>query len=199
MIDKTIPHVGVLLVKDDPAAYPRYTLPEGYCFEPFRPGREADWVRIQTDAELIDGEAAAWDALAKGFQYDPEGMTKRMWFVLDPAGRAVATISMWPGGAFGPDWERVHWVAVETAQQGKGLSNAMMTKALDVYREVGEGRPLFVATQTWSYLAVRLYEKFGFRAYMGPRPENWKGEGDFEAEAQRGWALIREMQAKMRR
>lgn len=199
MIDKTIPHVAVLLVKNDPADYPRYGLPEGYSFESFRPGREADWVRIQTDAELIDTEEAAWNTLEKEFKVDPEGMAKRMWFVIDPQGRAVATISMWPGGAFGPGHERVHWVAVERGQQGKGLSNAMMTKALDVYNEVGEGRPLFVHTQTWSYLAAALYEKFGFTPYMGPRPADWKAEGDFEADAVRGWAIIREMQAKLRK
>jgi len=199
MIDKTIPHVAVLLVKNDPADYPRYSLPEGYSFESFRPGREDDWVRIHLDSELIDGEEAARNTLEKEFKVDPEGMAKRMWFVIDPSGRAVGTISMWPGGAFGPDYERVHWVAVEKSQQGKGLSNAMMTKALDVYNEVNEGRPLFVHTQTWSYLAVSLYEKFGFVPYMGPKPMNWSAEADFEADSVKGWAIIREMQAKLKK
>ena len=199
MIDKTIPHVAVLLVKNDPADYPRYSLPEGYSFESFQPGREDDWVRIHLDSELIDGEEAARNTLEREFKVDPEGMTKRMWFVIDPSGRAVGTISMWPGGAFGPDYERVHWVAVEKSHQGKGLSNAMMTKALDVYNEVNEGRPLFVHTQTWSYLAVSLYEKFGFVPYMGPKPMNWSAEADFEADSVKGWALIREMQAKLKK
>lgn len=199
MIDKTIPHVAVLLVKNDPTDYPRYSLPEGYSFESFRPGREDDWVRIHLDSELIDGEEAARNTLEREFKVDPEGMTKRMWFVIDPSGRAVGTISMWPGGAFGPDYERVHWVAVEKSQQGKGLSNAMMTKALDVYNEVNEGRPLFVHTQTWSYLAVSLYEKFGFVPYMGPKPMNWSAEADFEADSVKGWAIIREMQAKLKK
>lgn len=199
MIDKSIPHVAVLLVKNDPADYPRYHLPEGYSFESFRPGREEDWIRIHLDSELIDGEEAARNTLEKEFKVDPEGMTKRMWFVIDPEGRAVGTISMWPGGAFGPNYERVHWVAVEKSQQGKGLSNAMMTKALDVYNEVNEGRPLFVHTQTWSFVAVTLYEKFGFVPYMGPKPMNWSAEADFEADSVKGWAIIREMQAKMKR
>lgn len=199
MIDKTLPHVAVLLVKKNPADYPCYELPAGYSFEPFRPGMEDDWVRIHLDSELIDGEEAARNTLEKEFKVDPEGMTKRMWFVIDPTGRAVGTISMWPGGAFGPGHERVHWVAVEKNQQGKGLSNAMMTKALDVYQEVGEGRPLFVHTQTWSYLAAALYEKFGFEPYMGPKPANWSAEADFEADAIKGWSIIREMQAKLKK
>ena len=86
MIDKTIPHVAVLLVKNDPADYPRYSLPEGYSFESFQPGREDDWVRIHLDSELIDGEEAARNTLEKEFKVDPEGMTKRMWFVIDPEG-----------------------------------------------------------------------------------------------------------------
>lgn len=199
MIDKSIPHVAVLLVHKNPTEYPRYELPEGYRFESFRPGREEDWVRIQVDSELIENEEAARNMIEKDFKYDPEGMTKRMWFVIDPKGRAVATISMWQGGAFGPDHERVHWVAVEKSQQGKGLSNAMMTKALDVYNEVGEGRPLFVHTQTWSFVAVSLYEKFGFVPYMGPKPMNWSAEADFEADSIKGWGIIREMQAKMKK
>ena len=63
MIDKTIPHVAVLLVHKNPAEYPRYSLPEGYRFEAFRPGREADWVRIHLDAELIDNEESAKNTL----------------------------------------------------------------------------------------------------------------------------------------
>ena len=197
MIDKTIPHVAVLLVHKNPTEYPRYELPEGYSFASFRPGLEEDWVRIHLDSELIDNEESAKNTLEKEFLVDPEGMAKRMWFVIDPEGRAVGTISMWPGGVFGPDYERVHWVAVQKDQQGKGLSNAMMTKAMDVYNEVNEGRALFVYTQTWSYLAAALYEKFGFEPYMGPKPVGWSAEADFEDDAVRGWQIVREMQAKM--
>ena len=71
MIDKTLPHVAVLLVKNNPADYPRYDLPEGYSFESFRPGREDDWVRIHLDSELIDGEEAARNTLEKEFKVDP--------------------------------------------------------------------------------------------------------------------------------
>lgn len=199
MINKSIPHVPVLLTHKNPAEYPHYDLPEGYRFEAYKPGREEDWVRIQTDAELIDGVETARNMIEKEFKYDPEGMAKRMWFIIDPEGKAVATISMWYGGVFGPENERVHWVAVESDQQGKGLSNAMMTKAMDVYQEVGEGRPLFVYTQTWSYVAVRLYEKFGFTPYMGPKPTEWKIEGDFEEMAEKGWQIIRQQLDAMKR
>ena len=84
-------------------------------------------------------------------------------------------------------------------QQGKGLSNAMMTKEMDVYNEVNEGRSLYVHTQTWSFLAAALYEKFGFEPYMGPKPVGWSAEADFEADAVRGWQIVREMQAKMKK
>ena len=194
MIDKTIPHMGVLLEKYDTKVYPRYELPEGYCFEAFRPDREVDWVRIQASSELIENEEAAWEVFDKNFAPYQQELTRRMWFVTDPQGCAVATISLWRGGVFGPDRQRLHWVAVQADQQGKGLANAMMTRVLDLYQELGDEGPLFVASQTWSYAAVRMYEKFGFQPYMGPRPAVWSSEGDFEEEAREAWALIRQMQ-----
>ena len=44
-----------------------------------------------------------------------------------------------------------------------------------------------------------LYEKFGFEPYMGPKPANWSAEADFEADAIKGWGIIREMQAKLKK
>lgn len=194
MFDQTIPHMGVLMIKDDPKVYPRYSLPEGYRFEAYRRGREKDWARIQQMSGQ-GGSLESWlEAFEQSYGGAKEALADRMLFVLSPEGQAVATISVWPGGAFGEKRPRLHWVAVEEAYQGKGLSNAMMTGILDAYQRLEDERPLYVATQTWSYLAARVYERFGFVPYMGPKPEGWKGEENFEAHAQEAWALIRKMQ-----
>lgn len=50
MPDGSLPHIYVLMVKRDPACYPRYELPQGYDFCMFEPGNERDWARIQWEA-----------------------------------------------------------------------------------------------------------------------------------------------------
>lgn len=196
MIDKTIPYMGVLMEKYDTKVYPCCRLPQGYCFEAFRPGREADWARILADSGLTESEEEARQVFARDFAPHAQELTRRMWFVLDPAGCPAATISLWRGGAFGPERQRLHWVAVQQDQQGKGLAKAMMTRMMELYQELGDEGPLYVASQTWSYAALRLYEAFGFQPYMGPKPPVWREEGDFEAQAWEAWALIRKMQKR---
>lgn len=57
---------------------------------------------------------------------------------------------------------------------------------------------LYLVTQTWSYKAIRLYEKFGFLPYKGPKPVNWKSD-DFDAENLRAWNIIEEKIAEYRK
>ncbi len=57
----------------------------------------------------------------------------------------------------------LHWVAVMPAYQGLGLGKAVVQQALSLFPALDPGEDVWLHTQTWSHVAVRLYFKLGFR------------------------------------
>lgn len=192
-LDKTVPYIGVMLEKRDTDRYPRFDVPDTYHFTMYRPGMERDWVRIETAVEEFDTEEAAAAYFAREFLPHADSLPRRMIFLCDAAGTPVGTATLWPGRDFGDERQRVHWVAVAPEHQNRGLSKVLLTKVLDLYRELGYTGFVFLDSQTWSYKALRVYHTFGFRPYMGPRPVHWQPELDEETyrqERDRAWAII---------
>ncbi len=101
----------------------------------------------------------------------------RMFFIVDPNGKKVATATAFfdeklPGG-----W--LHWVSVSRDAQGKGLSRPLIAHTLHRLQALGY-KELFVPTQTTTWVAAKLYLDFGFR----PVPENLE-EDHF------GWRMLK--------
>ena len=55
----------------------------------------------------------------------------------------------------------MHWVSVDAAHQGQGLSKPVVSLAMQRLRKLGY-RSAYLTTQTESWLAIRLYHRFGF-------------------------------------
>jgi hypothetical protein len=54
MLDKSIPHIGVLMVKSDAENYPRFKLPEGFTITGYKQGFEDDWANMMFRVEQTD-------------------------------------------------------------------------------------------------------------------------------------------------
>ena len=94
-----------------------------------------------------------------------------MLFLTD-GGEPFATATAWHDhGAQG----RLHWVGVDAAHQGMGLSKPLVSLALQRLREVGY-RSAMLTTQTASWVAIKVYHRFGFRPLLRNRceAEGWK-------------------------
>ena len=94
-----------------------------------------------------------------------------MLFLTD-GGEPFATATAWHDhGAQG----RLHWVGVDAAHQGMGLSKPLVSLALQRLREVGY-RSAMLTTQTASWVAIKVYHRFGFRPLLrkGCEAEGWK-------------------------
>ncbi len=191
MLDKSIPHIGVLMVKTDTKTYPRFDLPEGYRFSGYMLGFETEWAILMYQLEQTDSLQEAVQIFQNEFLSQPQLLPKCCLFVLDSAGTVVATASLWFGEHFGEVLQRIHWVAASPNHQGKGLVKALITKLLDVYNELGCKDFIYLSTQTWSYKAINIYSKFGFTPYVGPKPVKWKGD-NFKTENEQAWKLIKE-------
>ena len=189
MLDKSVPYYAVLMLKKDPHTYPRFTAPTGYTIGFWHdPGDEDAWCVLQTAAGQFDDLSQAHRRYQLEFAPYPQKLAQRMLFVRDRTGTAVSTVSLWEGDMFDKTLLRIHWVATHPHHEGRGLAKALLTRALDLYQETGRQEPLYLSTQTWSYPAIGLYQRFGFVPYLGEKPKHW--EGAYAPEE--GWQVIGE-------
>ena len=85
-----------------------------------------------------------------------------MLFVLDKQGKKVATVTMWFTNVLEKTVDRIHWVAVDPNHQGKKITHAMLNELLSHF---DTSEVIYLTTQTWSYRAISIYYKFGFRPF----------------------------------
>jgi len=185
-LDRSIPHIGVLMDKTDTAEYPRHTLPAGYAFSHYKPDLEAQWAALHFEVGQTDSLEEAEAIFKNDFAGRDIG---RMLFVLDQNNELAGTGCLWDGNHFGTTLQRLHWIAVSPRHQGRGIAKAVVSKLLDVYNELGYADYIYLTSQTWSYRALRLYMGFGFRPYMGEKPPNWHAV-DFTQEKIEAWRRI---------
>lgn len=191
MLDKSLEYIPVLMETHHASQYPRYELPKGYTLSAYQEGFEWDWGRIEQRA--CNSESAEKDAqvFLKVFGADWELAKTNCLFILDEKGVPVATGSLWMGQMNGKSCPRLHYIATDPAHEGKGLCKAILTAVFDLQQQKGYGEYMFLTSQTWSHRAIRLYERFGFQAYMGKCPDLWTDYPDFDEKNVRAWKMIR--------
>ena len=169
MWDTTVPMISLAMRAASLEALPAFALPERYGWRFYQPGDEREWARIETSA----GEFPCREAGLLRFRQAFAGgaLEERMLFLTD-GGEPFATATAWHDhGSQG----RLHWVGVDAAHQGMGLSKPLVSLALQRLREVGY-RSAMLTTQTASWVAIKVYHRFGFRPLLrkGCEAEGWK-------------------------
>jgi len=191
MMDKSIPHIGVLMTCLNPTGYPHCPLPSGYSLRAYESGMEQDWAILQTSVEHMETVDEALARFHAEYGEDMETLKDRAIFVYGPEGRLAASAVLWYGNHFGRRLPRIHWVAVAPEEQGKGLCKALMTILMDMYHKLGLTGGLYLTSQTWSYKALNIYRQFGFKPYIGPQLSGWKpSTDDYEQETREAWDMI---------
>lgn len=158
MWDSTVPVYGLAMRLERLENLPDCELPEGYGWRFYEPGDERDWVRMWTAAGGFAAERDAMETFERDFP-DRSVLRGRMLF-LTCDGAPVATATAWFGDR--PGEGKLHWVCVDPAHQGKGLSKPLIAKALERCRELGDDSASLL-TQTPCWVAIRMYHRFGFR------------------------------------
>lgn len=191
MLDKSLPYMGVFLIRKNHTPYPRYSLPEGFQVTGYRPGNETAWAELLYGLGMMGTLEDAKGIFEREFLPYPDKLKKQCLFVLSPEGEVAATASLWDGEIFGKTMLRVHWVGVSPKYQRMGLMKGLLTKILDLYEEIGPYDFLYLETQTWSWKAINLYESFGFIPYLGEKPVNWTcSPKGFEEDNRIAWEII---------
>ena len=151
MLDKTVPLISLAMRVASLESMPTFDVPVPYGWRFYRSGDERCWAEIETSA----GE--------------------RMIFLTD-GDSPFATATAWHENA---TEGRLHWVSVDAKHQGRGLSWAVVSLAMHRLRTMGY-RSAFLTTQTASWVAIKVYHRFGFRPVL-------------RTEAEReGWRIVSE-------
>lgn len=170
MWDTTVAHFSLAMRVDSLEDLPFFAVPERYGWRFYQPGDEFFWARIETSAGEFKRPEEGMARFARAFAAGGR-LEERMFFLTD-GGVPFATATAWHRS----DTEGLLcWVSVDAAHQGQGLSKAIVSLAMRRLRGFGY-RSAYLTTQTESWLAIRLYHRFGFRPVLRSEEERagWK-------------------------
>lgn len=176
MWDTSVKMISLAMRTNDLSKLPEYALSKEYSWRYYEPGDERIWAEIETSA----GEfTRVEDGIAAFQRYYPDEslLPGRMIFLTD-GGRPFATATAWFSDD-NPSEGRLHWVSVNRAHQGKGLSRSLVSLTMHRMRDLGY-KTAYLTTQTASWVAIKVYAQFGFRADV-------REEHEIE-----GWKLVEE-------
>lgn len=190
-MDKSIKYYEVLMIRRNSEFFRKYKLPVGYTIKPYRRGMEDEWAKIETAVGEFDNVLDAKIYFENEFIAADKDLSQYCYFVESPNGIVVATASLWFGKHFdGRIKYRLHWVAVHPDYRRKGIAKALISYILKDERLKGE-ESIYLTTTTWSYKAINLYLKFGFKPYSGNKPDGWDCcHMDFENYNNEAWEII---------
>ena len=161
MIDRTIPFYNIIM-RCDRILPMEIKLPEGYSIRTYQPGDEDAWAALMCAA----GEQTAIDeakALFTDRYLADMSLTDRIFFAVDSEGVIVGSAIAWEHDPRGMGVRALHWVAVHPEHQRKGIGKALCQTCLRLFRREDNALPVYLHTQPWSWKAILLYIKLGFK------------------------------------
>jgi GNAT superfamily N-acetyltransferase len=177
MLDKSIEYKNIIMRIDrDAFDSSEPELPQGFSFCHFTPRNVDDWSRIETSVLEFASEKLAKSYFEATFLPCEEELRKRCLFVLNAEGVPVATANAWYVDSDLGYQALLHWVAVCPEYQGRGIGKAVVKKALSVFSRLDEGHSVWLHTQTWSHVAIRMYHSLGFNLVRKDELKNCKND-----------------------
>lgn len=150
----------IMMVRENFNDLPDFQLPLGYAYQWYQPGMANDWVRIQKRAEPF--LTINFQNYENEFGMHHEELMKRQCFIKNSKNELIGTATAWfDSGLFGEGFGRVHWVAIVPEEQGKKLSNCLLSNILFKLKEL-QYKKAYLATSSKRLGAIYLYLKFGF-------------------------------------
>lgn len=171
MLDKTLPYKDIIMKapKSIAAYQASKPLPQGYHYAMYQEGDELPWAQLEASVGEFDCVEDALAYFHRVFSPYKDILSKRMCFIRNEEGDVVSTASAWYKESAQRRYALLHWVSTSPKEQGKGLAGAIVAYALSKFIDVEKDQEeIFLHTQTWSYKAISLYYKYGFRITHTP-------------------------------
>lgn len=143
---------------------PAYDFPDGYGMRHWHKDDLQLWITLNSPG-FPEGEID--EALFYEEYGTDDGLHQERIYFLMHGDRPIGSISSWFGDdtygeQYGKHTGRIHWVVIEEAYQGRGLSKPMMAYACQKLVEFGH-KSAWLHTDTVLIPAIGLYLQFGFQ------------------------------------
>ncbi len=191
MIDKTIPYFNVIMRYDGPAITAPPNAPEGYRFRGYRAGDECAWARMEVDNNDFDTYENAVKYFNNKYCLLKDKLVERFIGLENNSGKLCGIVICWDDDREGAAVSSVHWLVTDPAEQGKGLGSALVQMLLYRFSQL-KALPVYLHTQPWSYMAIGIYSKAGFRL-LGR--DSFRG---YENQSQQALPVLRELMGEKR-
>lgn len=163
MLDRSIPYYNIIMKKDTPTTCDTPVLPPQFELHSYRPDVAQQWAELEYEIGDYPSVQEASAYFAKTYLGRPGLLAQRGVFVSDKnSGCLVGACIAWFDDQNGTPVSSLHWLITKEAYQGRGIGSALIAATLSIY-EQENAFPVYLHTQPWSYQAVWLYHKLGFR------------------------------------
>jgi GNAT superfamily N-acetyltransferase len=159
---------NLTMVREDLDNLPSHPLPAPFSIRWYEPGDEVHWVALQ--APFYQPGEITVDLFREEFGSNADALSARHSFLLDPTGQPIGTAAAWTYDGFrGPEYGRIHWVAIARDYQGRGLSKPLLSAVCRRLLDLGHTKA-YLTTSTHRPVAVALYRRFGFVELPSQQP-----------------------------
>ncbi len=157
-------NIAVAMVRPTLEDLPHFALPAPYQLRWYQPGDEAAWVAIHVAADRFHTFTPA--TFQAEFGNDLALLTDRQVYLCQADGQPIGTATAWfKADDDGPNWGLIHWVAIHTEMQGRGLAKPLLAFVCHRLQYLGYQRA-YLSTSTARLPAINLYLAFGFIPIM---------------------------------
>lgn len=178
MLDRTILFYNTILRCDRYlSAVP--VLHNGYQFRMYQNGDERKWAQLEYeigDFDLV--EEAEQYFISTYCSNKTLDITKRCVFAVNEKNEIVGSCIAWKDLRNDTLVASLHWLVVSTQHQGKGIGKALCQKVMQIFLENDEF-PVYIHTQPWSYKAIILYVRQGFKIQKTDTFSQYENQFDF--------------------
>lgn len=173
-IDRCIPYYNLILKCNKNSTIP-VSLPEGYSFKLYDVGDEKYWAKLECEIGDFSSVEEAETYFKANYCNQIDELKKRCVFVIDTYGDVVGSCIAWHDLKGNDTVASLHWLVVSPEYQGKHIGLALCQKVLNIFNECGES-PVYIHTQPWSYKAIMLYIKLGFKIQKTDTFSNYENQ-----------------------
>lgn len=145
-----------------------------YHFELYNDKHKEKWINLLVKVDEFENHEAAESYFDNTFLNNEETY-ENMLFIMENDD-VVGTCSYWEGYHFKERRYRLHWMAVDPAHQGKRLAKVLLHKVIELYKNRGIDKPLYLSTSDKNLIAIIMYKSVGFKPLIQNEidKDNWE-------------------------
>lgn len=160
MIDRNIPFYNLILKCTEPQKS-NISLPDGYSIRTYRAGDEHAWAMLEYEIGDFRSVRDAESYFLSKYS-DTKELKKRCVFLLNEKEDIIGSCMAWKDKKKNKTVASIHWLVISPPYQGLKLSKPLLQKVMNIFCDNNENI-IYIHTQPWSYVAVLLYIRNGFK------------------------------------